>query len=93
MSANCPVSVIADVLVRIATRYENLAANLLPSSSSRLSSGLREGAVPFPADPGDIANYLAERAAVGQSVSTLRTVVAAIKAGMPAACRSIAKPH
>ena len=35
----------------------------------------------FPADPIDVANYLAERGKRGQSPSTLRTVVAAIKAG------------
>lgn len=35
----------------------------------------------FPADPVTVANYLAERADAGRSVSTLRTVVAAIKAG------------
>jgi site-specific recombinase XerD len=39
------------------------------------------GSQPFPAQPAGVANYLAERAAAGQSVSTLRTVVAAIKAG------------
>jgi site-specific recombinase XerD len=39
------------------------------------------GSQPFPADPASVANYLAERAGAGQSVSTLRTVVAAIKAG------------
>ena len=36
---------------------------------------------PFPSDPASVANYLAERAGAGQCVSTLRTVVAAIKAG------------
>src|SRR4051794_38701703 len=35
----------------------------------------------FPADPMTVANYLAERGAAGQSSSTLRIVVAAIKAG------------
>ncbi len=39
------------------------------------------GLAPFPADPTSVANYLSERALKGQSVSTLRTVVAAIKAG------------
>ena len=41
----------------------------------------RPGLAPFPADPSRVANYLSERAVKGQSVSTLRTVVAAIKAG------------
>ena len=40
-----------------------------------------QGLAPFPADPTRVANYLSERAVKGQSVSTLRTVVAAIKAG------------
>jgi site-specific recombinase XerD len=42
-----------------------------------------EGAdvVPFPADPVEVANHLAGRGLAGQSVSTLRTVVAAMKAG------------
>ena len=39
------------------------------------------GMTSFPADPNAVANYLAERATKGQTVSTLRTVVAAIKAG------------
>jgi site-specific recombinase XerD len=39
------------------------------------------GVLPLPADPVEVANYLAERGSAGQSVSTLRTVVAAIKAG------------
>ena len=39
------------------------------------------GVVPLPADPVEVANHLAERGLAGQSVSTLRTVVAAIKAG------------
>ena len=39
------------------------------------------GLPPFPAEPTRVANYLSERAVKGQSVSTLRTVVAAIKAG------------
>jgi site-specific recombinase XerD len=34
-----------------------------------------------PADPADVANYVSERAAAGQSVATLRTIVAAIKSG------------
>jgi site-specific recombinase XerC len=38
-----------------------------------------------PADPVHVANHLAERGTAGQSVSTLRTVVAAIKAGHDAA--------
>ena len=41
----------------------------------------QNGRPAFPADTNDVANYLAERGSVGQSVSTLRTVVAAIKAG------------
>lgn len=36
------------------------------------------GVVPLPADPVEVANHLAERGLAGQSVSTLRTVVAAI---------------
>jgi site-specific recombinase XerD len=39
------------------------------------------GVMPLPADPVEVANHLAERGLAGQSVSTLRTVVAAIKAG------------
>lgn len=35
----------------------------------------------FPADPVTVANFLADRADAGRSVSTLRTAVAAIKAG------------
>lgn len=35
----------------------------------------------FPADPVAVANYLTERAEAGQALSTLRTVVAALKAG------------
>jgi site-specific recombinase XerD len=38
------------------------------------------GVEPLPADPIYVANYLAERGSAGQSASTLRTVVAAIKA-------------
>ncbi|WP_045837035.1 tyrosine-type recombinase/integrase [Hyphomicrobium sp. 99] len=34
-----------------------------------------------PALPVDVANYIAGRAAAGQSVSTLRTIIAALKAG------------
>jgi site-specific recombinase XerD len=41
----------------------------------------RAGVLPLPADPVEVANHLAERGLAGQSVSTLRTVVAAIKAG------------
>ena len=41
----------------------------------------RAAVVPLPADPVEVANHLAERGMAGQSVSTLRTVVAAIKAG------------
>lgn len=41
----------------------------------------RTGVAPLPADPVEVANHLAERGLAGQSVSTLRTVVAAIKAG------------
>ena len=37
-----------------------------------------------PVDSIDVANYLAERAAAGQSVSTLRTIVAAVGAGCAA---------
>jgi site-specific recombinase XerD len=40
----------------------------------------RTGIEPLPADPVYVANYLAERGSAGQSPSTLRTVVAAIKA-------------
>jgi site-specific recombinase XerD len=40
----------------------------------------RHGIEPLPADPVYVANYLAERGSAGQSPSTLRTVVAAIKA-------------
>ncbi|MGO4686202.1 tyrosine-type recombinase/integrase [Hyphomicrobium sp. 2TAF46] len=36
---------------------------------------------PFPAEPNAVANYLSARATKGQTVSTLRTAVAAIKAG------------
>lgn len=39
------------------------------------------GLAAIPADPAAVANYLGERGTAGQSVSTLRTVVAAIKAG------------
>lgn len=41
----------------------------------------RSGRLAFPADPCDVANYLAERGAAGQSVSTMRTIVAAVRAG------------
>ena len=41
----------------------------------------QQGISPFPAAPEVVASYLAERGAAGHSVSTLRTVVAAIKAG------------
>jgi site-specific recombinase XerD len=41
----------------------------------------RTDVTPLPADPVEVANHLAERGLAGQSVSTLRTVVAAIKAG------------
>jgi site-specific recombinase XerD len=40
----------------------------------------RGGVEALPADPINVANYLAERGHAGQSPSTLRTVVAAIKA-------------
>jgi site-specific recombinase XerC len=40
----------------------------------------RTGIEPLPADPVYVANYLAERGSAGQSPSTLRTVVGAIKA-------------
>jgi site-specific recombinase XerD len=40
----------------------------------------RTGIEPLPADPVYVANHLAERGSAGQSPSTLRTVVAAIKA-------------
>ena len=40
----------------------------------------RTGIEPLPAGPVYVANYLAERGSAGQSPSTLRTVVAAIKA-------------
>lgn len=39
------------------------------------------GLVPFPADPAAVANWLATRAEAGQSVATLRTAVAAVRAG------------
>lgn len=39
----------------------------------------------FPADPASVANWLAARASAGQSASTLRTAVAALKAGAEAA--------
>jgi site-specific recombinase XerD len=41
----------------------------------------RQGLVDFPADPASVANYLTERAEAGQAASTLRIVVAALKAG------------
>ncbi|MEO8422265.1 MAG: tyrosine-type recombinase/integrase [Hyphomicrobium sp.] len=40
----------------------------------------RTGAEPLPADPVEVANHIAERGSLGQSPSTLRTVIAAIKA-------------
>jgi site-specific recombinase XerD len=39
------------------------------------------GVSDFPAAPADVANWLAKRGGAGQCVSTLRTAVAAIKAG------------
>jgi site-specific recombinase XerD len=45
----------------------------------------RSGASPMPADPSAVASWLAERFNAGQQVSTLRTAVAAIRAGHEAA--------
>jgi site-specific recombinase XerD len=44
-----------------------------------------KGECACPASPVAVANYLAERGSAGQSVSTLRTVVSAIRAGHDAA--------
>lgn len=41
----------------------------------------RFGVAPYPATPTDVANWLAERAEAGQSVSTLRGTLAGVKAG------------
>lgn len=41
----------------------------------------RQRVADFPADPASVANYLSERAEAGQVSSTLRIVVAALKAG------------
>ena len=73
------------VLSEAARRYINASAR--PNTRRAYAAQLRQwmawceqnGRPAFPADTSDVANYLAERGSVGQSVSTLRTVVAAIK--------------
>lgn len=66
-----------------------IAASARPNTKRAYAAQLRlwiqwaaaNGTNPFPADPVQVANYLAHRAQRGHSPSTLRTVVAAIKAG------------
>jgi site-specific recombinase XerD len=82
-AANNPPAILSDT----ARAYINQSAR--PNTRRAYATQLRQwmtwceaqGRPAFPADPSDVANYLAERAHAGQAVSTLRTVVAAIKAG------------